>query len=117
MSALNEESGTGAPASQAVVAPESGQGPAPDSRSLHGLLTGLPLRMRVALGYATMPLNDVFQLGVGAVIEIDRAANSPVDIWIDDVLVARGRVAVYGGKYGVEIISRNENPRDGAKEC
>jgi flagellar motor switch protein FliN/FliY len=92
-----------APAAVAVTpgaAPESGQGP---ERSLD-LLHGVEMTVTVELGRTKMLLRDLLALQTGSVIELDRAAGSPVDVLINDNLLARGEVVVLDDEFGVRIL-------------
>jgi flagellar motor switch protein FliN/FliY len=61
----------------------------------------LPLIVR--FGRAIMPLRAVADLGPGAVIDMGRSPDEPVELLVGDRLVARGEVVVVGGHYGVRI--------------
>jgi flagellar motor switch protein FliN len=52
----------------------------------------IPVTVRVVLGMKKMHLSKLFSLGRGSVIEIDRKVGEPVDIFVNDRLVARGEV-------------------------
>ncbi|MDQ2908925.1 MAG: flagellar motor switch protein FliN [Candidatus Eremiobacteraeota bacterium] len=74
----------------------------PDGRNVD-LLLGVALGVRAELGRCTMRLSEVLELGRGAVIELDRLAGDPVDLLINDRLVARGDVVATGDRFGVRI--------------
>lgn len=61
------------------------------------------LGITVSFGQARMLLKDVMQLGAGSIIELDRQADDPVDLWVNNKRVARGEVVIVGGNYGVRI--------------
>ena len=50
-----------------------------------------------------MTIQDLLGLGPGAVIELDKIAGEPLDILVNDRLVARGEAVVVGDKFGVRI--------------
>ncbi len=52
----------------------------------------IPVTLRVVLGVKKMHLSKLFSLGRGSVVEIDRKVGEPVDIFVNDRLVARGEV-------------------------
>lgn len=52
----------------------------------------IPVTLRVVLGVKKMHLSKLFSLGRGSVIEIDRKVGEPVEIFVNDRLVARGEV-------------------------
>jgi flagellar motor switch protein FliN/FliY len=67
------------------------------------LLMGVRLPIRVLMGRTELPLRDIVRLGGGSVVELDCAPDSPVDIIVNDRLIAQGEIVVVGGNYGVRI--------------
>jgi flagellar motor switch protein FliN len=63
----------------------------------------IDLPLTVSFGRTRMLLKDVMKLGTGSIIELDRTADDPVDLWVNDKKVARGEVVIIGGNYGVRI--------------
>ena len=77
----------------------------PTSLASHAgpLLLGVKLPIRVLLGRTQLFLRDVAQLGNGSVVELDCSPNDPVDVVVNDKVIAHGEVVVVGGNYGVRI--------------
>ncbi|MGC8462237.1 MAG: flagellar motor switch protein FliN [Acidimicrobiales bacterium] len=73
------------------------------ARSLD-LLHGVEMTVTVELGRTKMLLRELLALQVGSVIELDRPAGSPVDVLINDTLLARGEVVVVDDEFGVRIL-------------
>ncbi len=76
------------------------------------LLMGVKLPIRVLLGRTNLSLRDVSQLGNGAVVELDCSPDDPVEIVVNDRVIAHGEVVVVSGNYGVritKIASRSED--------
>jgi flagellar motor switch protein FliN/FliY len=67
------------------------------------LLRDVELTVKIELGRTRMRLQDVLELGEGAVIELDRLAGDPVDVFVNDRLVARGEVVVIDNKFAVRL--------------
>lgn len=67
------------------------------------LLMDISLRVTVELGRTRMTLHQVLELQNGSVVELDRLAGDPVDIFINDRLIAHGEVVVVDDKFGVRI--------------
>ena len=67
------------------------------------LLLDVPLRISVELGKATMTIKDVLALGPGSVVELNKMAGEPVDIVVNDKLIARGEVVVVDENFGVRV--------------
>ena len=76
---------------------------APPGQSNLDLVHDVPLRVRAVLGKSVMPLRDVAALQSGSVFELNRLAADPVDVYVNDVLIARGEVVVVDDKYAVRI--------------
>lgn len=76
------------------------------------LLMGVKLPIRVLLGRTQLCLRDIAQLGNGAVVELDCSPDDPVEIIVNDRVIAHGEVVVVSGNYGVritKIASRHED--------
>lgn len=67
------------------------------------LLDDVELEVRVELGRSEMYIGDVLRLGVGSVVELDKAAGDSVDVYVNDRLVARGEVLVLNDNFCVRI--------------
>jgi flagellar motor switch protein FliN/FliY len=74
----------------------------PQSRRLE-LLLDIPLQVSVELGRTRMTIQDLLALAPGAVVELDKLAGEPLDILVNDRLVARGEAVVVNDKFGVRI--------------
>lgn len=68
------------------------------------LLMDVTLRVTVELGRTRMQLARILELQHGSVVELDRLAGDPVDVFVNDRMVARGEVVVVDDKFGVRII-------------
>lgn len=83
--------------------PDLGEGsPLGESRDLR-LLAEVQVELAVELGRVKLPLRDLLSLAPGAVLELDRSADAPVDVLVNGCLVARGEVVVIDGEFGVRI--------------
>jgi flagellar motor switch protein FliN len=75
------------------------------------LIMEIPLELTVELGRTRRRIYDVLKLGHGSVVELTQLEGEPVDILINETLIAKGEVVVEKEKYGiriVEIVSRRE---------
>jgi flagellar motor switch protein FliN/FliY len=63
----------------------------------------VPVQISVVLGSATMQLSNLLKLGKGAVIELNRTIGEPIDIFVNNKLVAKGEVVVVENKIGVTL--------------
>lgn len=83
--------------------PDLGDGaPLGDARDLR-LLADVQVELAVELGRVKLPLRDLLSLAPGAVLELDRSADAPVDVLVNGCLVARGEVVVIDGEFGVRV--------------
>jgi flagellar motor switch protein FliN/FliY len=67
------------------------------------LIRGVEMQVTAQLGRTTMTVRELLQLGPGSVIELDRAAGSPVDLLVNGTLIARGEVVVVDEEYGIRV--------------
>ena len=66
-------------------------------------LLDIPFVISVELGRTKIILNDLLQLGQGSVIELTKLAGEPLEILINNKLIARGEAVVVNEKFGVRI--------------
>ena len=66
-------------------------------------LNDLELTVAIELGRVRMRLADVLKINAGAILELDKLAGDPVDVWVNDRLVARGEVVVVNDKFAVRV--------------
>ncbi len=85
-----------------VMTPEDSRLARTDFSKLKVILD-VPLKISVELGRTKMLINDILQLGQGSVIELDKIAGEPMEILINDKLVALGEVVVVNEKFGVRL--------------
>ena len=77
------------------------------------LLKDVGLQVKIELGRSRMLVEDVLRLGEGSVVELDKLAGDPVDVYVNDRLVARGEVLVLNDNFCVRV---NEIVSDVYKE-
>lgn len=102
--------GGGAPATPGSPAPAalpfqnlSGGAPAGAPVATLDLLRDVSLHVRVEVGRARMYVQDILRLGSGSVVELDRLTGDPLDIYVNDCLVARGEVLVINENFAVRV--------------
>lgn len=75
------------------------------------LILDIPLKVTVELGRTKMVVNELLNLGQGSVIELSKLAGEPLEVLVNNKLVARGEAVVVNEKFGVrltDIISQTE---------
>jgi flagellar motor switch protein FliN/FliY len=80
-----------------------------NGRNLDLLMT-VPLKITAELGTCKMLVEDILKLGTGSIVELDRLAGGPVDLLVNDKLVARGEVIAIDENFGVRITELIERP-------
>lgn len=74
-----------------------------DKMSKLELILDIPLRVSVELGRTRLLVNDLLQLGQGSVIELNKLAGDPLEVLVNDKLIARGEVVVVNEKFGIRL--------------
>lgn len=67
------------------------------------LLLGVTLKVTVELGRTKLNIEEILKLGPGSVVELDKLAGEPVDVLINDRMIAKGEVVVIDDRFGVRI--------------
>jgi len=69
------------------------------------LILDVQLPVRVRIGKKKMLLKDVLSMDIGSVVELNQLANDPLDILVDNHVIAQGEVVIVDGNFGVQITS------------
>jgi len=80
-----------------------GEGKTPQEKSRIDMLMDVAMNVKIELGRTRMSIEDILSLGEGSIIELDRLAGDPVDVLVNDKLVARGEVMVLDNNFSVRI--------------
>ncbi|PQP33184.1 flagellar motor switch protein FliN [Desulfobacteraceae bacterium SEEP-SAG10] len=67
------------------------------------LILDLPLDVSVELGKVKMPVNELLQLGRGSILELTKPVGEPLDIYINNKLIAKGEVVILDDKFGIRV--------------
>lgn len=73
-----------------------------ESRGLD-FLYDIPLQISVEVGRSKILLRDLLKMGEGYVIELDKLAGEPLDLYVNSRLVARGEAVMVGDKFGIRL--------------
>ena len=82
----------------------------PQDQSLDRILD-IPLMLSAQLGNTRMLIKDLLQLGPGSIVELDKLAGEPLEVLVNERLVARGEVVMVNEKFGIrltDVISPSE---------
>ncbi|HEY8278952.1 MAG TPA: flagellar motor switch protein FliN [Bdellovibrionota bacterium] len=83
--------------------------PAPEKKAqqdeIHNLdfILDIPLRVSVELGRTKILVRDLLQLGQGSVVELSKFAGEPLELLVNEKLIARGEVVVVNEKFGIRL--------------
>ena len=92
------------PTAKAAARPASDAVPlnSPSPSSID-LLLDVELPVSISFGRAQLPLKDVIKLTTGSIVELNRALSEPVEVIVNNCVIARGEVVVVEGNYGIRI--------------
>jgi flagellar motor switch protein FliN/FliY len=101
--------------------PNADPSPAPMPRAIDslGFVMDVPVELTVELGRKNVRIADVLRLGPGSVLELTKANGEPLDIFVNNRLVARGEAVVVGERYGIrltEVLVLDDARKSGASE-
>jgi len=74
-------------------------------------LFDVPLQVSIEVGRARILLKDLLQMGEGYVVELDKFAGDPLDLYVNSRLIARGEAVKVGDKFGIkltEVVSQSD---------
>ena len=74
-----------------------------DSPANLEVLLDVPVKVTVELGACQMPMRDVLQLNSGSVVQLDKIAEAPVDVYVNQKRIAHGEVVVIEDRLGIKI--------------
>ncbi|MGC3973781.1 MAG: flagellar motor switch protein FliN [Nitrospira sp.] len=90
--------------------PVDNQGAVPANKNIDFVLD-IPLQVTVQIGSTRMLIRELLQLGQGSVIELNKLAGEPMEVLVNNKLVARGEVVVVNEKFGIrltDVVSPNQ---------
>jgi flagellar motor switch protein FliN/FliY len=88
---------------QGVQFPEFGANISPSEQRNIGLLMDVSMELTVELGRTKWQIKDILGIGEGTIIELDKLAGEPVDILVNNNLIAKGEVVVIDENFGVRV--------------
>lgn len=67
------------------------------------VLLDVPVNLTVQLGGCQMQMGDVLRLAAGSVVQLDKTADAPVEVFVNGKLVARGEVVIVEDRFGIKV--------------
>lgn len=75
-------------------------------------LYDVPVQISVVLGKTNIQLSQLLKLGRGAVIELERAVGEPIDVYVNNKMVAKGEIVIVDNKIGVTLTEVVQSDRE-----
>ncbi|MBD9368294.1 flagellar motor switch protein FliN [Xanthomonas sp. XNM01] len=78
------------------------------------VILDVPVTLSLEVGRVRMPIRNLLQLNQGSVIELERGAGEPLDVYVNGTLIAHGEVVVINDRFGVrltDVVSPSERIR------
>jgi flagellar motor switch protein FliN/FliY len=67
------------------------------------MILDVPVKLSLEVGRTRLPIRSLLQLNQGSVVELERAAGEPLDVYVNGTLVAHGQVVVVNEKFGIRL--------------
>src|SRR5688572_23840367 len=67
------------------------------------VILDVPVTLSLEVGRTRLPIRSLLQLNQGSVVELERAAGDPLDVFVNGTLVAHGQVVVVNEKFGIRL--------------
>ena len=68
------------------------------------VILDVPVTLSLEVGRTRLPIRSLLQLNQGSVVELERSAGEPLDVFVNGTLVAHGEVVVVNDKFGIRLI-------------
>ncbi len=91
-------------------------GPGGSERSALDVLMRVPLQLSAELGRTRMTLAEILNLGKGSVVELDRPAGAPIDVFVEGTPIARGEIVAAGENFGIRVTELAAGAREASRE-
>ena len=69
----------------------------------HDVLENIPVTLTVEVGKAIIKIRDLLRLTQGSVVELDRMAGEPLDLLVNNTVVAQGEIVLINERYGIRL--------------
>ncbi len=79
------------------------ESPAVSENKELGFLLDIPLQVSVEIGRSRILIKDLLQMQEGSIIELDKLSGEPLDLYVNDRLIARGEAVLVKDKYGIRL--------------
>jgi flagellar motor switch protein FliN/FliY len=97
-----EENGQDA-GKQPEAAAEQAAEPSSESNINQDVIRAIPITLSVEVGKTRLKLRDLMRLSQGSVLELDRGVGEPMEVKINDTVIAKGEIVSVGDKLGISV--------------
>ena len=82
---------------------QDGAAATPKAKIDQDVLQNIPVNLTIEVGRANIKIRDLMRLTQGSVVELDRMAGEPLDLLVNDTVVAQGEVVLVNERYGIRL--------------
>ena len=82
---------------------EAGPGANPGADLNLDVILDVPVSLSLEVGRTRIPIRNLLQLNQGSVVELERGAGEPLDVYVNGTLIAQGEVVVVNDRFGVRL--------------
>ncbi len=76
-------------------------------------VANVEVKLSAELGRTTLPLKDVMEYDAGSIIVLDRLNDEPIDVFVNDILIAKGKIVAIEDTYGIKVTEIvDNNPKE-----
>ena len=97
-----EENGQDAGKQQEAAAEQAAE-PSSESNINQDVIRAIPITLSVEVGKTSLKLRDLMRLSQGSVLELDRGVGEPMEVKINDTVIAKGEIVSVGDKLGISV--------------
>ena len=103
-----------------IAPPSADPTPNPVMRSIDtmGFVMDVPVELTIELGRKHARIGEILRLGPGSILELSKANGEPLDVYVNNRLIARGEAVVVGEHYGIRLtevlVVEDGRPRSGS---
>ena len=80
-------------------------------------VANVEVKLSAELGRTTLPLKDVMEYDAGSIIVLDRLNDEPIDVFVNDILIAKGKIVAIEDTYGIKVTEIvDNNPKENSEK-
>ena len=75
-------------------------------------VANVEVKLTAELGRTKLNLRDVIEYDSGSIVMLDKSENDPVDIYVNEIMIARGKIVAIEDSYGIQIVEILDNKKE-----